>query len=230
LGANKIAGIVEMIAASPDGLDIVCLSDAVVLELEKADFLAFCSENFEMLAELLRTFSARVLLLSPFEGVGESAVTTAEGASGSAFAARKNRESGFVDRLLLLHRIEALRPFGAETISDLAVALKEKQVSPPTETACLTRAGQPLDSLFVVLSGSLELAGARVRVNPGSVFGLLHSVSEAPLAFDLIAHPNTRVLTCRREVLSDLLEDNIAFTLAWLRRLAERILELSEAH
>lgn len=222
LGANTIAGIVEMISENEEGLDIECVSDAVVLELERADFLAFCADNFEMLAELLRTFSERVLRLSPFEGTN-----ALHSSARSARGLPHLDPAKYVDRLRLLSRIEALKPFGTETISDLAVALKEERVSPPTQERCLMRAGHAIDSLYVVLSGGLQLGS--VRVEPGNVFGLLHAVSESPLAFDLVARPNTRVLTCRREILSDLLEDNLAFTLAWLRELAERILELDAA-
>ena len=42
-----------MIAESDDGLDIDCVTDAIVLELERDDFLALSTENFDILEGLL---------------------------------------------------------------------------------------------------------------------------------------------------------------------------------
>jgi len=213
VGPNETAGMVDMIAGRPEGLDIDCVTDAVVLELENADFIAFNAENFDMLEALLRAFSARVLTLSPLEGSTQPAQKSP-----------RRTTSGFVERLLFLHGLEAFGALGAETTADLAAALEEHQPLP----GVIVPKGHPTGALYVVVEGALRFGMSEIQ--PGGVFGLLHSVAQSPLPFDLVATNGTKVLTCRREIVADLLEDNVAFTLAWLQKLAQRLLELGSKH
>jgi CRP-like cAMP-binding protein len=210
VGPNETAGMVAMISEHPDGLEIECTAEALVLELERADFLAFNAENFDMLEELVRAFSARVLSLSPLEGTEDAAEPTWKG----------NR-SGFVERLLFLQGLASVSPFGAEATAELATVLEERRPA----AGVLAPAGSAIDALYIVVAGALRFGSAALK--PGSLFGLLHAVAHAPLPFDLVASPDTIVLTCRPETLVDLLEDNVPFMLAWLRQLANRLVELS---
>ena len=211
VGPNQTAGMIEMVSEHREGLDIDCVTDAVVLELDKADFLAFCAENFDMLEALLRNIGAHVLARAPLEGTEQASLR-----SWTAGTCR------FVDRLLFLHALTSFGPFGGETIADLAAALDERR-----ESGVLVPAGRAIDRLYVVVDGSLRFGSS--EFGPGSIFGFLHCVAELPLPYDLVATETTTVLSCGREIVTDLLEDNVPFALGWLQRLAQRLVERTPA-
>jgi CRP-like cAMP-binding protein len=208
-GPYEAVGFLELFGEIADGLEVECVTDAVVLEIERSHLLALLADDFDGLVELLRSFSAAILQVSPFE---QSPMRARPPAGPSPLS--------FVERLVFLHELSAFAEAGVGTVAELALQVSDTDVS-----GTLLCAGSALDQMFFVVRGALRYGDADVAA--GSSFGALHAIGEIPLAHDLVAERGATVIACEVAVVLDMLEDDLPLALTWLRGLAARVVELS---
>ena len=201
-------GLLELLAESPQGLEITCVTEVVVFEIRGEELTALLADDFDGLVGAMRSISGAILSLSEMEP------SFAEPPSH-----RGEVPMSFVDRLLFLRGLSAFTIAGAETTAELALAMKEKVVDGLVATK-----GAYLEDMFVVVDGMLRYGTG--EVGPGNVFGAYHGFGEAALTHDLVATAGTRVLALPVEVLLDLAEDDVFLAVSWLRGLAARLLEV----
>lgn len=202
IGPGQLAGVVEMLSGSAAGLDVECRRDAVVLEIHGEDFFTLLGGNFEMLAGVMAGLSGALIELESFSGA--PALTEVQ---------YPPPPLGFVDKLLIFRERSDFLAGGAETVTELAAATTDVTVSGVVE-----RAGQVIERMYVVLAGTLRYGA--LEVGPGDGFGGVHGLAEVPLAFDVVAAPQTRVLVLSIDAMMDALDDDVPFALSWVRALA----------
>jgi hypothetical protein len=105
--------------------------------------------------------------------------------------------------------------------ADLAAAARRRQLA---AGEALVTAGEPGDAMFVVLAGTLRLAGddAGPPMTAGSVVGELALVDDAPRAATVVADGATEVLVVERPAFRAALDRWPELGLALLRTLASR--------
>ncbi len=104
----------------------------------------------------------------------------------------------------------------------------------------LFREGAPGDEMYVVASGTVriskEIPGAGEEaltlLGPGSYFGEMAAIDEAPRSADAVAHVTCELLVVRREDLDRLmfLDKDLAYVLLWafVRTLSSRLRETND--
>lgn len=204
VGAGEMVGMLELIAEIGEGLGVVSVGEAVVMELGQADLLAILAGNFEMLAASMRSLCRGILQLSPLE----------EGPTGTPPRERTG-PLALVDSLLLLHELSPFGAVGAETMAELAASLTELSVA-----GVVVPRAQLSERILLVLEGRLRYGPLEICAGRG--FGALQAIAEAPFAYDLIADDGTRLLVWSLDTVMDALDDDIPFALGWLRGLATR--------
>ena len=208
--ANDNAGFVELLSEDPDGLDIRCVADATVLEIEKSDFLRMAAEDFGMMETIQRAFASSLVRAIPFGRTIHRSVPT-----------WTTCPVGYVERMLFLRELSALYDSGIATLAELAQMGTETTI----DGGVLLPAGQTLDGLYLVTSGTL--AHGDTELVPGDTFGWLQSMAREPLSDDLVATGAASVLVFSLEAMLELLEEDVPFALASMRRLAQEILALT---
>lgn len=201
-------GLLELLAESPGGLEITCVTDVVVFEIRGEELTALLADDFDGLVGAMRSISAAILELSEMEPPFASTP-----------APPGPTPLGYVDRLLFLREIATFGSAGAETGAELALAMTERTLQGVVATA-----GTFVGDVVVVVEGALRYGEG--TVSPGNVFGALHGFGEVALRHDLVADTGTRVLTLPVEALLDLAEDDVLLAVGWLRGLAARLLEI----
>lgn len=206
--AGETAGMLELLSETHDGPELESAGEAIVLELEKADFTAMLSGNFEMVADAMRSLSRVILQYAPLEGGPVSMIEP-----------QRAGDLDFVDLLLLLHHLSPFGEVGAETMSELAASLTELTLS-----GTVAVEGQINERIYLVLRGRLRYGA--LEATSGHGFGALQAIAEAPLAHDLIADEDTRVFAWSLNTIMDALDDDIPFAMRWLREWAQRVQRL----
>jgi CRP/FNR family cyclic AMP-dependent transcriptional regulator len=138
---------------------------------------------------------------------------------------------------------------GALRSSPLFESLSADQLAKVAEIAILRRvpAGESVfregssgDEMYVVLEGTVriskEIPGAGEEalslLGPGSTFGEMAAIDDAPRSADAVAHGDCSLLAIRREDLDRLmfLDKDLAYALLWafVRTLSARLRETSE--
>lgn len=205
--AGESAGIVELLAEEPDGLDVRCVVDATVLEIEKADFLRMAAEDFGMMEAIQRAFASTLVRSVPFaQTIHPSTPTWA------------SHPVGYIERMLFLRELSALYDSGIATLAELAEMGEETRLV----DGVLVRAGETLDGLYVVAHGTVT--HGETRLAAGDTFGWLQSMARQPLACELRTLGDASVLRFPLEAMLELLEEDVPFALASMRRLAQEIL------
>ena len=104
----------------------------------------------------------------------------------------------------------------------------------------LFREGSPGDEMFVVVTGTIRIskdipgAGeeALTLLGPGTYFGEMAAIDDAPRSADAVAHTACALLVIRRDDLDRLmfLDKDLAYALLWafVRTLSSRLRETSE--
>jgi CRP-like cAMP-binding protein len=104
----------------------------------------------------------------------------------------------------------------------------------------LFREGSPGDEMFVVVTGTIRIskdipgAGeeALTLLGPGTYFGEMAAIDDAPRSADAVAHTACALLVVRRDDLDRLmfLDKDLAYALLWafVRTLSSRLRETSE--
>lgn len=203
VGAHEIAGILELLGDTPDGADVVTVTDAVALEIGRDDLFAQLGLDFEMVRGVIQTLSANLIKIAPDIDHTEPLVSLP--ASGQRL--------DFATRLRFARGLGSFPPSAIATLSEVAAAFEET-----TTEGILLAAGATVDRIWIVVEG--ELRAGESRFVPGSMFGRLPAFAEAALAHDVVAEPGTRLLGLPMATVLDLYEDDTAGALFAVRVLA----------
>ena len=212
VGAHEIAGILELLGDTPDGLDVVTATDVVALEVGRDDLVAQLAVDFEMVRGVLQQLSANLLMVAPDIDRTEPLVP----------APAPGKPLDFAMRLRFARGLGSFPPSAIATLADVAEAFEEE-----TAEGTVLPAGATVDRIWIVVEG--ELHAGEARFVPGSMFGRLPAIAEAALAHDVVAAPGTRLLGLPMATVLDLYEDDATGALFAIRVLAEHLADHQDA-
>lgn len=212
VGAHEIAGILELLGDTPDGLDVVTATDVVALEVGRDDLVAQLAVDFEMVRGVLQQLSANLLMVAPDIDRTEPLVP----------APAPGKPLDFAMRLRFARGLGSFPPSAIATLADVAEAFEEE-----TAEGTVLPAGATVDRIWIVVEG--ELHAGEARFVPGSMFGRLPAIAEAALAHDVVAAPGTRLLGLPMATVLDLYEDDATGALFAIRVLAAHLADHQDA-
>lgn len=142
---------------------------------------------------------------------------------------RKDRFSDVTERILYLRSIPVAALLSPPVLKVIAGQMREATFAPG---AALMREGQPIDALYFLTSGRLELLRKGKpfgTLAPPQTLGFLGILARGDGTYDATAQEETSTFVLDAEVLTELLEDHFELLRATVRYLCERLLaELQE--
>jgi CRP-like cAMP-binding protein len=135
-------------------------------------------------------------------------------------------ELNIVEKVIALEGVDLLSNLNPDQLARIASIATE--VTHPPEKVILDPA-QPLDALFVVLDGSVELSQNGVSIHTAKqneVLGTWALFDSEPMPVTAKTAEDTRLLRIGRDDFYDLLSDNVEITAAVFATLAKRFRKL----
>ncbi|MDX2171212.1 MAG: cyclic nucleotide-binding domain-containing protein [Deltaproteobacteria bacterium] len=208
-------GVLELLADRPSAARLVAERAVTLLRIDAARWWDVLEEQFALVIQLRAALGRALAARQPIDVV-------AGPDSGGEAAARAPHDS--VGRLLRLHRVPLLRPFGVAVLDALVRGgAVEHEIADRTR---LLRAGEAADHFLVLTAGAAAATGARAPVGPGAVLGANAALSGLPHAHDVDAVGATRAIGVDVRRLWDLAEDHFHVARALLAYAARRLLAL----
>ena len=138
-------------------------------------------------------------------------------------------ELNIVEKVILLEGVDLLSGLTPEQLARIAAIAQEVKI-PPAKT--ILEAGKPLDALYVIVEGAVELSrdgSPLTTARQNEVLGAWALFEEAdPLPVTARTLEDTRLLRISREDFYDLLADNSEITSAIFSTLVKRFRKLVE--
>ncbi len=137
-------------------------------------------------------------------------------------------ELNIVEKVIALEGVELLRSLTPEQLSRIASIAKESLI--PSGKVVLDPA-QPLDALYVILDGTVELSrnGQRLHVaGQNEVLGAWALFDEEPMPVIATALEDAKLLRITRDDFFDLLSDNLEIAASIFSTLVKRFRKLLE--
>jgi len=137
-------------------------------------------------------------------------------------------ELNIVEKVIALEGVELLEGLTPQQLSRIASVAKEVR-HPPAKT--ILDPGKPLDALYVILDGAVELVrdGRRLHVaRQGEVLGAWALFDEEPMPVAARTLEHTKLLRISRDDFYDLLSDNVEIAASIFSTLVKRFRKLVE--
>jgi CRP-like cAMP-binding protein len=137
-------------------------------------------------------------------------------------------ELNIVEKVIALEGVELLQTLSPEQLSRMASIARE-MVMPPGKT--VLDPAQPLDALYVVLDGAVELSRNNQPLHvarQNEVLGAWALFDEEPMPVTARTLEDTKLLCIRREDFFELLSDNLEIAASIFSTLVKRFRKLLE--
>jgi len=127
-----------------------------------------------------------------------------------------------IERVFLLQRVDIFAATASQHLARIALVTREVEVD---DGAVLLHADQPADAMYVVIDGELRASarGATRSITAGEAVGALALLDDTPLALDVRAVKNSRLLRLTKRDLHDLLHDHPDLAVSLLHGMATRL-------
>lgn len=136
-------------------------------------------------------------------------------------------ELNLIEKVLALEAVDLFQSLTAEQLAEIAAISRETHFAPG---AVILAAKEPVDSLFVVIDGEVELrrdGAAFHTAAPGEVLGAWALFDDHPGGVDAAARSDVKLLRVSRTDFYDLLTDNTQITQAIFSTLVRRFRQLA---
>jgi len=146
----------------------------------------------------------------------------AQCAAYSGNAAGGHETMQIIERVFLLQRVDIFAATASQHLARIALVTREVEVD---DGAVLLHADQPADAMYVVIDGELRASarGATRSITAGEAVGALALLDDTPLALDVLAVKNSRLLRLTKRDLHDLLHDHPDLAVSLLHGMATRL-------
>ena len=135
-------------------------------------------------------------------------------------------ELNIIEKVIALEGVELLKNLNPDQLARIASIAKEVQFA---AGKVILEPGKTLDSLFVILDGTVEISqrgGALVVAKQNEVLGAWALFDPEPMPVTAKTLENTRLLRISRDDFYDLLADNMEITAAIFSMLVRRFRQL----
>ncbi len=205
--AGEVFGEMAVISEIP-GMTTIAARSATATT--KSDCVGYSLDGAEMQAGLSRTPEFALMLMSVmFDRLRFVA---------ARLAMRKGAKTAWPT--------EALSSFTPEMLQELEDKLDRATVLRFEDGASIMREGDGGSSMYVVLSGHVEISIRSTVVetaSPGATFGEMAVVDQSPRAASAVARGNVKLLAINRVGLMQLVKTEPAVGMALMRSMAERL-------
>ena len=137
-------------------------------------------------------------------------------------------ERNLVEKVIALEGVELLKNLTPDQLARIATIAKEVHF-PPGKV--VLDPGKPLDSLYVILEGAVELGkdgGALATAGQGDVLGAWALFDTEPMPVTAKTTEDTKLLRIGRDDFYDLLSDNMEITASIFTILVRRFRQVLE--
>jgi len=137
-------------------------------------------------------------------------------------------ELNIIEKVIALEGVELLKNLNPDQLSRIASIATETRVPPG---ATILDPSKPLDALYVILDGAVELGnegGAITRAGPNDVLGAWALFDPEPLPVTSKAAGDVRLLRIGRDDFYDLLSDNMEIAASIFTILVRRFRQVLE--
>jgi CRP-like cAMP-binding protein len=138
-------------------------------------------------------------------------------------------ELSLVEKVITLEGVELLAGLAAEHLANIAMIATEVQYPPGR---AILEASKPVDALYVIMDGSVELSRADEPIDIASQNSVLGAWAlfdeDDPVALTARTLADTRLLRIERDDFYDLLADDSEMTSAMFSALVRRFRRLVE--
>jgi len=137
-------------------------------------------------------------------------------------------ELNIVEKVIALEGVELLRSLSPEQLSRIASIAKEMLIS---SGKVVLDPAQPLDALYVILDGTVELSRNDQRLHvagQNEVLGAWALFDEEPMPVIATALEDAKLLRITRDDFFDLLSDNLEIAASIFSTLVKRFRKLLE--
>jgi len=217
-------GVPELLAGRRSDTTITAETPATILAIDAAVWWDVLEEDFSLVVHVRRSLGRAHALQAAACGAYD--VTPPEAPIAAALKPATDVPE-MVDRLLHLHRVAALRPFGVAVLAALLGGETERRVA---SGDALFRAGDEASHVLVVAGGEVECTApdgtTPLRVGPGAMLGENTALTGLVHAHDAVAVSDAMVLAIDAHRLWDVAEDHFHVARALLAQAARRLLAL----
>lgn len=137
-------------------------------------------------------------------------------------------ELNLVEKVIALEGVELLQSLTPEQLSRIAAIAKEVRILPDK---VILQNEQPMDALYVILDGSVELSrgGQRLHVaRQNEVLGAWALFDDEPMPVTARTLEDTKLLRIGRDDFYDLLSDNLEIAASIFSTVVKRFRKLIE--
>jgi CRP-like cAMP-binding protein len=224
MGPGSPVGGLGLFARDEEGVEATAVTDTLALELDADAILEIFEDRFPILLHVVQDSSRRLIDL-----VASLGLDPGDGAPALEPLPESKPELDLVERIFQLRRIPLFQKGNINALAELSRGLAQVRFEPRT---LLWRAGEPSQSIFLILSGTVGVrvppGGRGFRVGPGFPMGALEAVAETPRWYDAATETAVVALQGSEEGLLDLFEDNFEMAMDYLAVMSRWLLELLE--
>jgi len=137
-------------------------------------------------------------------------------------------ELNIIEKVIALEAVELLKNLTPDQVSRIASIATEEKLLPGKP---VLEAGRPLDSLYVIIDGSVEITRNGERLHVARQYEVLGSwalFDEDPPPVSAVTLEDTRLLRISRDDFFDLLSDNMEIAASIFSTLVKRFRKLVE--
>ncbi len=218
VGGGEAVGFLELLARSPQGIDVRADVDTLALELDWDAQLDVCEEHFGILLQYLRYLSGRFLVefrAAPFD----------VNAAAADLIRPDAKALNLVERLEVLSRSRAFSTTTLDALNELAHHVAEVSLQP---TEAWWRRNDPADHFMLIARGLIRGdtdEGASFRLGPAAAVGMHEALRGERRWFDAVPETEGVALRIDVEPFIDILEDHFDMAVDVMSVLAQRVLE-----
>ena len=222
--APGAAGLAHHFARTVRTPAVRAVMDTLCLEIATIDLDQILEDHFSLLLEIARTSCEHAV--ANFKKLGGKRLPEA------GFEIIHHRETpvklDLVQRLARAKSAPFLRGTNLTVLGELIRFATPRTV--PKSTV-LWREGDPVDRMVLVLDGSFRSEGkhGRCQAPSGATLGAWEILSESPRFEGWVAEEPSRILSIRKDLFTDLLEDHFEFAETYLQRVSQKIVDGWEA-
>ncbi len=194
-------------------------SDVLALEIEREPFMQILDDHFALTLEIARSWSHMIAALEHDEQLPELPPLPPVSSPPLPGAGTK-----LVDHLAFARRTPY---FERTNLTILAELFRTARMIGLQAGQSLYEVGEPVDSIALILSGSILSEGYRLeRLEAGELVGLWDLMTDDPRERSAIAETEARVVLLDRAHYVDLLEDHFDLACELLAILARRLISV----
>ena len=227
-GERRIGvGALAMFADARNAASVVAEGDVTVLKLSRTQMIEVLEGHFSILNSILRFIASEVMIA--FDRLANDYVVPLRERPAPSYLPSVERDLDLVERILALRRVPAFARSNLDAVAQYALLLEQVYV-PAGEV--LWEEGEHCANYLHLVHGHVrcvrEATSTELRFGPPGMPGFIGALADAPRWYRAEAVSPVVALRADREILPDVLEDNVEMGKRFLAAAARRLMHVIE--